>query len=143
MSGNKTLRETVAKTIAMLCDVYSRPMTDTLIDAWLIVVSNAKVTEKEFSDAVVIVMSQRVYHTMPAPGEIISAIMSARRKKTHNAGCGACPDVRDYSEYFHGIHKSRLQKLAAGKAQFADDREREALELAKKRKPNWFSMEDK
>lgn len=78
----------------------------------------------------------------PRPSDIRSAAEINSGKKIHNAGCGACTDVRDYSDYFHGLHKSRLKKLVAGKAKCENERELEAVRLVRKHRPEWFQEEN-
>lgn len=94
---------------------------------------------EKVSSACVGLMKRSEY--FPRPAEIRAAAGNAP-KKTHNAGCGPCPDARDYSEYFHGLHKSRLKKLVAGKAKCENERELEAVRLVRKHRPEWFQEEN-
>lgn len=83
-------------------------------------------------------LNQRRWEDEPV-GASQPAQQKPKNGTIYNPGTGACKDAKDYSLFVCGIHKDVLLKMAAGKIKMADERERDALEMAKTRHPEWFN----
>jgi len=67
-------RAGITKIVFMMAEAFRDTASDALIDAWVAVLANAKVTIEEAQQAAVQVMSTREYNKLPPPGVFLAIL---------------------------------------------------------------------